>query len=38
MANNILKYKGHNIGKSIREESNCNKIIVNEIFTAFKKR
>ncbi len=30
MANNILKYKGHNIGKSIYEE-NCNSII-DEIF------
>ena len=26
MANNILKYKGHNIGKSI-QENNCDKII-----------
>ncbi len=26
MANNILKYKGHQIGKSIQEE-NCNKIV-----------
>ena len=31
MANNILKYKGHNIGKSIRED-NCDKII-EEIFS-----
>ena len=31
MANNILKYKGHNIGRSIQED-NCNKII-DEIFT-----
>jgi phosphoglycerate kinase len=31
MANNILKYKGHNIGKSI-QENDCNKII-DEIFT-----
>ena len=30
MANNILKYKGHNIGKSIQED-NCDKII-EEIF------
>ena len=30
MANNILKYKGHNIGKSIQED-NCNEII-EEIF------
>jgi phosphoglycerate kinase len=30
MANNILKYKGHNIGKSIQED-NCNEII-KEIF------
>ena len=30
MANNILKYKGHQIGKSIKED-NCNKI-VEEIF------
>jgi len=31
MANNILKYKGHNIGKSI-QENNCDKII-EEIFS-----
>ena len=31
MANNILKYKGHNIGKSIQED-NCDKII-EEIFS-----
>ena len=31
MANNILRYKGHNIGKSIQEE-NCDKII-EEIFS-----
>ena len=36
MANNILKYKGYNIGKSIQEDS-CNKII-EEIFLSFKKR
>jgi phosphoglycerate kinase len=36
MANNILKYKGHNIGKSIQEE-NCNKII-EEIFLLSKKK
>ena len=30
MANNVLKFKGHNIGKSIQED-NCEKII-NEIF------
>jgi len=30
MANNVLKFKGHNIGKSIQED-NCNKII-EEIF------
>jgi phosphoglycerate kinase len=35
MANNVLKYKGHNIGKSIQED-NCNKII-EEIFTLSKK-
>ena len=35
MANNILKYKGHNIGKSIQED-NCNQII-EEIFS-FSKR
>ena len=35
MANNILKYKGHNIGKSIQED-NCNKII-EEIFSLSKK-
>ena len=31
MANNVLKFKGHNIGKSIQED-NCNKII-EEIFS-----
>jgi len=31
MANNILKYKGHNIGKSMQED-NCDKII-EEIFS-----
>jgi len=31
MANNVLKFKGHNIGKSIQED-NCDKII-EEIFT-----
>ena len=36
MANNVLKYKGHNIGKSIRED-NCDKII-EEIFSLSKKR
>jgi phosphoglycerate kinase len=35
MANNILKYKGHKIGKSIQED-NCDKII-EEIFTLSKK-
>ena len=35
MANNILKYKGHNIGKSIHEE-NCDEII-KEIFSLSKK-
>jgi phosphoglycerate kinase len=35
MANNILKYKGHNIGKSIQED-NCNQII-EEIFFLSKK-
>jgi phosphoglycerate kinase len=35
MANNILKYKGHNIGKSIQED-NCNKII-DELFSLSKK-
>jgi phosphoglycerate kinase len=35
MANNILKYRGHNIGKSIHEE-NFNSII-EEIFTLSKK-
>ena len=34
MANNILKYKGHNIGKSI-QEVNCNQII-EEIFSLSK--
>ena len=35
MANNILKYKGHNIGKSIQED-NCDKII-EEIFSLSEK-
>ena len=35
MANNIIKYKGNNIGKSIQEE-NCDKII-EEIFSLSKK-
>ena len=35
MANNILKYKGYEIGKSI-QENNCNKII-EEIFSLSKK-
>ena len=35
MANNILKYKGHNIGKSIQED-NCDRII-EEIFSLSKK-
>ena len=35
MANNILKFKGHNIGKSIQED-NCDKII-EEIFYLSKK-
>ena len=35
MANNILKYKGYEIGKSI-QENNCNKII-EEIFALSKK-
>ena len=35
MANNIIKYKGHNIGKSIQED-NINKII-EEIFSLSKK-
>ena len=35
MANNILKYKGYPIGKSIKEE-NCNQII-EEIFNLLKK-
>ena len=35
MANNILKYMGYNIGKSIQED-NCNEII-KEIFTLSKK-
>jgi len=35
MANNILKYKGHNIGKSIQED-NCDKII-EEIFSLSRK-
>ena len=36
MANNILKYKGHEIGKSLQED-NCNQII-EEIFFLSKKR
>ena len=36
MANNIIKYKGHNIGKSI-QENNCDKII-EEIFSFSKKQ
>jgi len=36
MANNILKYKGHNIGKSIQED-NCDKII-KEIFSLSAKK
>ena len=35
MANNIIKYKGHEIGKSIQED-NCNQII-EEIFSLSKK-
>lgn len=35
MANNILKYKGHEIGKSLQED-NCNQI-VEEIFSLSKK-
>ena len=35
MANNILKYKGHNIGKSIQED-NCDQII-EEIFSFSRK-
>ena len=35
MANNILKYQGHNIGKSIQED-NCDQII-EEIFSLSKK-
>jgi len=36
MANNILKFKGHNIGKSIQED-NCDKII-GEIFSLSEKK
>ena len=36
MANNILKYKGHNIGKSIQED-NCDQII-EEIFSLSEKK
>jgi phosphoglycerate kinase len=36
MANNILKYKGHNIGKSIQEH-NCDQII-EEIFSLSKEK
>ena len=35
MANNILKYKGHNIGKSIQED-NCDKIIEELFFLSNK--
>jgi phosphoglycerate kinase len=35
MANNILKYKGHNIGKSMRED-NCDKIIEEIFFLSVK--
>ena len=35
MANNILRYKGYEIGKSIQED-NCDKII-EEIFSLSKK-
>ena len=35
MANNVIKYKGHEIGKSIQED-NCNQII-QEIFSLSKK-
>ena len=34
MANNIISYKGNNIGKSIKEE-NC-EIIIKEIFETSK--
>ena len=36
MANNIIKYRGHNIGKSI-QENNCDKII-EEIFSLSEKQ
>ena len=36
MANNLIKYKGHNIGKSI-QENDCDKII-EEIFSLSKKQ
>jgi phosphoglycerate kinase len=36
MANNVLKYKGYNIGKSI-QENNCNQII-DEIFSLSKRK
>ena len=36
MANNIIKYKGHNIGKSI-QENDCDKVI-EEIFSLSKKQ
>ena len=35
MANNIIDFKGNNIGKSIKEE-NC-EMIINEIFETSKK-
>ena len=35
MANNILKYKGYSIGKSIKEDNN--ETIVDEIFKSAKK-
>jgi phosphoglycerate kinase len=36
MANNVLKFKGYNIGKSIQED-NCNKIIEEIFFLSVKK-
>jgi phosphoglycerate kinase len=36
MANNIIKYKGHNIGKSLQEENSDQ--IINEIFLLSKKK
>ena len=36
MANNVIKYKGHNIGKSLQEENSDQ--IINEVFLLSKKK